>query len=129
MLPGYACRSCHLGRNFLGQNPGGASQPEEAFSFSGTLYPGFHEADGCNAAPPATAVIEILDNAGVVALTLRPNPVGNFYSNVAIPLPYTARVNVNGAMRVMTTPQTEGDCNTCHTESGLSGAPGRIVSP
>jgi hypothetical protein len=26
----------------------------------------------------------------------------------------------------MTTPQTIGDCNGCHTQSGSNGAPGRI---
>jgi predicted CXXCH cytochrome family protein len=29
----------------------------------------------------------------------------------------------------MTTPQTNGDCNSCHTEQGTNGASGRIVWP
>lgn len=132
MFPGLACRSCHLGQNFLGQNPRGVSQPEEAYVFSGTLYPGFHEANSCNGISPTGAVIEILDNTGAVAFRLTPNSVGNFHSSRsggAVGLPYTARVNVNGAIRAMATKQTDGDCNTCHTEAGLNGAPGRIVSP
>jgi predicted CXXCH cytochrome family protein len=29
----------------------------------------------------------------------------------------------------MTTPQTNGDCNSCHTPDGASNAPGRIIAP
>jgi len=29
----------------------------------------------------------------------------------------------------MTAPQTSGDCNGCHTQTGANGAPGRITLP
>lgn len=29
----------------------------------------------------------------------------------------------------MITAQTNGDCNSCHTESGTLAAPGRIMAP
>ena len=40
-----------------------------------------------------------------------------------------AKVVVNGIERAMVTPQTLGDCNACHTQNGLQGAPGRIIVP
>lgn len=53
---------------------------------------------------------------------------GNFYGGtVGVPSPYTARVVVNGVVTSqMLTPQTNGDCNSCHTALGAQGAPGRI---
>ncbi len=129
MYPGYACISCHAGRNFLGQNPSGASQPEESYTFAGTIYPTFHETDACDGVTPTGAVVEIVDSSGAVALTLKPNSVGNFHSSATVSMPYTARVRANGLVREMTTRQTDGDCNTCHTAGGLTGAPGRIVTP
>ena len=44
-------------------------------------------------------------------------------------LPYRAKVVVGGRERVMLTPQTNGDCNACHTQAGAEGAPGRIIVP
>jgi hypothetical protein len=44
-------------------------------------------------------------------------------------LPFTAKVTFQGREIVMTTPQTDGDCNSCHTETGANGAPGRIKLP
>jgi mono/diheme cytochrome c family protein len=43
--------------------------------------------------------------------------------------PFTAKVVVGGKERVMVGPQTLGDCNACHTQNGLQGAPGRIIVP
>jgi cytochrome c553 len=61
--------------------------------------------------------------------TLEPNQSGNFTSNQAIATPYTARLVTADGERKMFTPQTIGDCNSCHTQDGMSGAPGRIVLP
>jgi hypothetical protein len=44
-------------------------------------------------------------------------------------MPFRAKVVADGRERVMLMPQTNGDCNACHTESGKNGAPGRIVLP
>jgi hypothetical protein len=60
---------------------------------------------------------------------LAPNGSGNFSSSTTIRLPYTAKVIANGAERAMGTPQTNGDCNACHTQAGTMNAPGRIVVP
>ncbi len=121
MNPGLACRSCHL-----------QLAPSKAYFYAGTVYPTLHEKDRCNAPPPAGAKIEILDKNGVVVLTFTPGSSGNFRSTATtttIQLPYTARVVANGMTRSMTTPQTNGDCNSCHTEQGANGAQGRIVWP
>ena len=58
------------------------------------------------------------------------NDWGNFHiDNGSLALPYTARVIYQGRTREMTTPQTHGDCNACHTQSGVGAAPGRILLP
>lgn len=133
MNPGLACRACHLGQNFNGQNPGLLSQPERAYFFIGTVFPGLHEKNLCNAPPPAGGKVEILDKNGVLRLTLPvTNPAGNFFSastTTPIALPYTARVTLGGRTRAMATPQLNGDCNACHTEQGEQGAPGRVYWP
>ncbi|XXF79641.1 hypothetical protein P2318_07755 [Myxococcaceae bacterium GXIMD 01537] len=121
MAPGLACRECHL-----------TLAPERAYFFSGTVFPAFHEKDGCNAPPPPDARVEIIDDAGKVRLTLLPNAAGNFVSTSLqppFPMPYRARVVANNRSRTMTTAQRNGDCNTCHTEQGRENAPGRIVWP
>ena len=122
MNPGLACRACHA-----------MKAPFKAYQYSGTVYSSLHEKDKCNAVPPpAGTKIEILDKNGAVAATLTPNAVGNFHSPLIVnlvQLPYTARVRANGKTLTMTTPQTDTDCNSCHTEQGKNGAAGRIVWP
>jgi hypothetical protein len=121
MDPGQACSACHK-----------SQEPGRAYFFMGTVFPGYHEADLCDAPPVSGGTVEILDANGAIVYTLTPNSAGNFYQPslaAGLALPYTARVNANGRTNTMTTPQTSGDCNTCHTEQGLNGAPGRIVWP
>ncbi len=121
MNPGLACRSCHV-----------RSAPELAYFFSGTVFGSRHEQDLCNSPPPEGARIEILNAAGEIALTLLPNAAGNFISKArepGFPLPYRARVVVGDVESTMQSLQQNGDCNTCHTEQGQQGAPGRIVWP
>lgn len=131
MNPGQACRSCHLGANFQAQNPGGLSEPDRAYYFMGTAYASPREADDCKSANvPAGAVVEILDASGAVQATLPVNAAGNFSSSstsAGFTLPYKARIVANGKTLAMASPQTDGDCNTCHTETGQNGAPGRIT--
>lgn len=133
MNPGFACRACHLGQNFQGQNPNGRPEPDTAYFFMGTAYSAPHEADLCAAASvPADAVVEILDTNDVVQLTLPINAAGNFASQsttAAFPMPYKARVKANGKVNVMASAQSNGDCNTCHTAAGAEGAPGRVLFP
>ena len=87
----------------------------------------------CNAELDAGVRVEIIDKNGQVALTLTPFELsGNFRSDgvtSGVALPYTARVTANGKTARMLTPQTSGDCNSCHTEQGTSGAVGRITFP
>lgn len=133
MNPGYACRSCHLGQNFQGQNPTGQSESRKAYFFMGTVYSAPHQEDLCAAANvPADAQVEILDMDGGVQVTMKVNEVGNFRSTSTQPgftLPYRAQVRANGKVNVMGGAQMTGDCNTCHTAAGLEGAPGRIFYP
>jgi len=131
MNPGMACKSCHAGENFQNQNPGGLSSPENVRFFMGTAYASYREADGCKSANvPADAKVEILDASDVVQVTMTVNAAGNFFSSkstAGFTLPYKARIVANGKTMAMATPQMDGDCNTCHTDSGRNGAPGRIT--
>jgi len=122
MNPGMACLACHLIR---------ANEPEKLYTFSGTVFPSQHEKDLCTDALPGPAKVEIHDADGGV-FTLSPSAVsGNFHSRsgLVVALPYTARVYRGVAYAEMTTPQTVGDCNTCHSEQGANQAYGRIVQP
>lgn len=120
MRPGGACISCHQTR---------PRAPK--FTIAGTVYATLHEPDDCNGGT-ATAVpvtVEITDaNNKVTTLTASPTS-GNFSSLTAIPLPYTAVVKHGGRTRAMKGRQMSGDCNSCHTEQGANGAPGRIQLP
>lgn len=122
MNPGMACRACHL-----------REEPSEARYFMGTAYPTLHEEDRCYSSVPTGTVVQIVDRDGTVALTMPVRARGNFYSSsllANVALPYTARVvSPTGGVTEMTTPQSSGDCNACHTEQGANGAPGRIVFP
>ncbi len=115
MNPGRACLSCHGGR----------------FSFAGTVFPTAHETDMCNGSGVAGASIIVTD-ATNRSQTITPNSAGNFYSQIAIKPPYTVKLTYQGRERDMTgltTTPTNGDCNSCHTMDGTSGAPGRIMLP
>jgi hypothetical protein len=59
------------------------------------------------------------------------NAAGNFYLGSPITPPFHAKVvnMLNGQERSMVAAQTTRDCNTCHTQSGANGAPGRIMLP
>jgi hypothetical protein len=114
MHPGEACIACHAQQN--GQAP--------TFTLAGTVYPTGHEPDDCDGLGGVAQVV-VTDSNGAV-YTLTPNAVGNFYTTVPVAFPITAQVVEGGSQRDMTTPQTLGDCNGCHTQSGSNGAPGRI---
>ncbi|MGE0546245.1 MAG: hypothetical protein AB7O24_30815 [Kofleriaceae bacterium] len=122
MNPGRACRKCHLN-----------AAPDRAFYFMGTVYPTLHEQDRCHSNVPTGTRVEILDVNGQVALTMQVRAKGNFFSDsvdTQVPLPFTARVvGHNGTVKQRNTPQMNGDCNSCHTEQGMFGAPGRILLP
>jgi mono/diheme cytochrome c family protein len=121
MNPGVACLTCHR-----------TQAPSKAYPYSGTVFPSLHEKDRCNSRAPSGVKVEILNANGTVAITMYASTTsGNFNSSryPTVTLPYTARVTYGGRTATMTTPQTNGDCNSCHTEQGNSGASGRIVWP
>jgi hypothetical protein len=125
MHPGGACNTCHR-----------SEREGPQFAIAGTLYPTLHEADDCwgSSGGATGAKVLILDKDGNTQVTLTPNLHGNFYSYAppfgpTITYPYTAKVVVGTKELAMTTPQMDGDCNSCHTEQGANGAPGRITVP
>jgi hypothetical protein len=113
MRPGEICSTCHSNYNV-----------------AGTLYPTGHEPDDCDGvdglSTPATIV---LTDATGLEITLYPNAAGNFFTSITVTPPYHARVVFSGAERAMVSAQSSGACNSCHTQTGASGAPGRIVMP
>jgi len=122
MNPGLACITCHKSR-------GKAAE----VTLAGTVYITGHEPDKCLGGPAsgtAAATVEITD-ANKRVVTLPVNASGNFLYKDATPiaLPYTAVVKWNGKSREMKTPQMNTDCNSCHTQDGTNGAPGRVALP
>ncbi len=116
MNPGQACIACHSTMNHA-----------PTFTAAGTVYPTAHEPDNCDGVTSGWQIV-ITDAAGTQT-TLTPNLAGNFHTDNAIVYPYTVQIIANGFTREMITPQSTGDCNSCHTQNGANGAPGRIVEP
>lgn len=115
MHPGGDCIGCHRSKD---DGP--------SFKIAGTVYGAPNQATDCFGVQGAT--VEITDASGKV-LNLLANEAGNFYTTESVAMPYKARVLFNGKERVMNTPQSSGACNTCHSQGGSSGAPGRILIP
>ena len=119
MNPGMACISCHQ-----------TSREAPTFTLAGTVYPTAHEPDQCFGANGTTDGAQIvIVGADGHAQTLSPNAAGNFYATTSIALPFQAKVVYMGRERAMVAAQTSGDCNSCHTQAGANGAPGRILLP
>lgn len=111
MRPGAACKSCHN------------------FTVAGTVYPTAHEPTNCNGVNGSTGVRVVITGSNGVAVTLTPGSSGDFYTSTRIATPFTVTLMNGGTTRKMLTPQTSGDCNSCHTQNGANGAPGRIMAP
>lgn len=124
MRPGAACNRCH-------QVMGGPN-----LAFAGTIYPTLREPDDCNGkAPPPELQVIVTDQRNKV-LRMNVNAAGNFFIRAAeagrVRAPFAARVveaNNPAKERRMGGRVTSGDCNTCHTQDGLFGAPGRVLTP
>jgi len=118
MNPGQACISCHS----RGEGP--------SFSVAGTLFASGHEPDNCKGVNGTVdqAEVEITDANGQV-FSIGVNSSGNFFSERSVVYPITARVLYQGRSRAMLTAQPSGDCNSCHSQNGADGAPGRIALP
>jgi hypothetical protein len=121
MHPGDACITCHA--------TSGGEAP--TFTAAGTVFPSGHEPNDCNGLDPTSIGLEVvLTDANGKDIPVSVNSVGNFYYTGALAIPFTARLTENdGKVRAMATPQTSGDCNSCHTQTGANGAPGRITAP
>ena len=119
MRPGEACINCH---SYSSEAP--------AFVVAGTVYPTAREPADCNGSNSNGNATVIITDANGTAHSVTVNSVGNFMlQGAGIPLPYHAKVQVGNATRSMIAAQTSGDCNSCHTEQGANGAPGRIMLP
>jgi len=125
MHPGRACVSCH-----------GSTDEEDAPSFSvgGTVFPTAHEPDECYGfdGEEATDTFVVITDANGQELRLEVNDAGNFHSDEdgdRVAFPIRAKVVRGGRERVMFGERMSGDCNSCHTQDGANGAPGRIVAP
>lgn len=118
MDPGMDCVGCHAG------NEG----PD--YRVAGTIFFGPHDEDLCGGVSGVT--VTITDSAGHV-FTQVTNSTGNFaFRPSEMPgwtPPYTARIDSGGSTRAMSTPQSDGACNACHSPDGANGAPGRILAP
>lgn len=123
-LPGSACNRCHHEEN-------AASGHGEApiFNFAGTVYPTAHEPELCIArGAEGGEVIVVYESGHVVIEPI--NATGNFMHHAEAGTgAYLAKVVWNGRERQKRNPQTDGDCNTCHSAQGHEGSPGRIVLP
>ena len=115
MRPGGACITCHTMR-------GGP-----AYTIAGTVYPTAHEPNDCNGVNGVVTVV-VTDKNGVVT-TIPVNAVGNFSLRAAIVPPFTVKVTNGAKVRAMAGALTAGDCNSCHTVTGVNGAPGRVMAP
>lgn len=107
MMPGEPCLKCHSG------NTDGPR-----FGFAGTVYDSGDQGERCFGASGVTLVVKDADG---IEHSLTTNGAGNFFSTVVIPTPYTAWLVVDGAPVPMVTPQTNGDCNSCHRVGGAAG--------
>jgi hypothetical protein len=95
------------------------------------VYPSIREPNLCNGAAGNASIV--ITDANNQSFTLPMNQAGNFFAWKAdlpgLRFPIRAKVVANGKERKMSTPQMTADCNSCHTENGVSGAPGRIYLP
>jgi hypothetical protein len=112
MRPGNDCASCH------------------SFTIAGTVYPTVHEPNNCNGTA-ANGIKVVITGADGSTMTLTPSATsGNFYTSSAIKTPFSAKVtNTAGGSHAMVATQTKGNCNSCHSQAGANGAPGRITAP
>jgi mono/diheme cytochrome c family protein len=110
MRPGDNCIRCH----------------GTDFGVAGTVMGALHDVNFCNGIAGVT--VEITDHANRV-FTFTTAVGGNFAGTEPLVMPYTARVLYAGHVRAMSGAKSNPGCNSCHTEQGLNGAPGRIIVP
>lgn len=118
MHPGGNCNACHATSE-------GDDVPEP-FTAAGTVHGARDDADDCGGVQGVTVRLRGFDGT-VVELTT--NAAGNFYTHDPIPTPYTAEVELDGQVLEMGFQPSDGNCTSCHTQTGLGGAPGRVRVP
>lgn len=114
MRPGEACQACH-------QKQGGP-----IYSVAGTVYPTAHEPKDCNGIGNMNVIVTDANNKIV---TVPVNSVGNFGTQSTLASPFFVKVVSGKGTRAMIGSLTNGDCNSCHTDTGANNAPGRIMAP
>lgn len=118
MHPGMDCVGCH------------ATNSGPDLWVGGTVYAADGQVDDCGGVSGATVTVT---DANGVSHALTTNYTGNFFLKQAdapgFAYPYSVKVSMNGADRVMAASQTTGACNSCHTQTGSGGAPGRVLQP
>jgi hypothetical protein len=124
MQPGNACITCH------------ESMHGPTLTVGGTVYPTEHEPALCDGKSGIQVIITDANNQTFTITTnsagnyaCAPTAVGGFAACPNFAFPFTAKVMLNGKINAMIDPQKTGDCNSCHTETGLNNAPGRIMAP
>ena len=115
MLPGANCINCHQG----------GIQPN--FDVAGTVHAALGDQDGC--AGVEGVKVELTD-AAEQTFTFITNASGNFSGAApGIQVPYRATISHEGRTRPMNFEVVDLDCNRCHAQVGINGAPGRILAP
>ncbi len=118
MHPGGDCMGCH---DQSGEGP--------TYLVAGTVFDLLTEPTDCFGVDGVS--VEITDASGN-NWSLATNEAGNFYlpedDGPLVP-PYEAAVVMDGMRLAMVTPQSNGNCASCHTAAGSGGAPGRIIVP
>jgi hypothetical protein len=116
MHPGADCIGCHS----AGEGP--------RFIVAGTVHLQIDEPSDCYGVEGA--VVTVTD-ANSQSMDLVTNAAGNFYLSARnnLRMPIFASIAFEGRVRAMSVAQTTGACASCHTETGASGAPGRILAP
>lgn len=115
MNPGLACNACH-------QISGGPN-----LRIGGTVYTALNEKDLCYGKPNLIVRVTAADGK---QFDLPVNNAGNFLLDKMNPKPPFKAMVIDGQKtRAMQGSVTSGDCNSCHTQAGKNGAPGRIIAP
>ena len=126
--------NCYAGRAWSGSNdgwmrPGSACNSCHTFTAAGTVFVNSNDPTNCygvDGSAGADVQVLLVNADGTVALALKTNEAGNFWTNAAVPFPATASTVYGSGQVRMRGMVTNGDCNSCH---GPEGYPGRVLPP
>ena len=128
MYPGRACLTCHEI-----EAPDDDDVPN--LLVGGTVFETAHEPNDCKGPPgelDGEPIVVEVTSADGETVSLPVNSSGNFLMHASatpFPAPYLVKVVHGDRERAMPIPAPSGDCNSCHTQDGQQGAPGRVVLP